>query len=132
MRSNSKFHSSKAAGTLLLLCMMLLSQGCGAFRVLNKDNSVLGKHPVTITPCGWKLEDKFAGSVKDEKGKTYYKYSCGETVLTIKDEELAVNGKSYGKLAKETDSIKVSGGKVFVNGQEVQVVANTARAESGR
>jgi hypothetical protein len=133
MRPLSGFHSSRVQATLLLLCVMLVSQGCGAFRVSNTDKTILGAHPVMITPCGWKLEDKFAGAVKDgQGGKTYFKYSCGQTILTIKDEELAVNGKAYGKLAKPDDSIKVSGGKVFVNGQEIQAMTETALAESGR
>jgi hypothetical protein len=111
---------------------MLVSQGCGAFRVFNKDKTVLGSHSVAITPCGWKLEDKFAGSVKDgQTGKVYYKYSCGETIVTIKDEELAVNGKSYGKLANAADSVKVDGQRVLVNGKEVLVVAATGGAGKG-
>ncbi len=131
MRPFSKFQSSKMIVVLMSLGVVLVFQGCGAFRVLNRDKSVLGAHSVMITPCGWKLEDKFAGSVKDEQtGKAYHKYSCGETVLTIKDEELVVNGKSYGKLATATDSIKVDGDRVFVNDKEVQAVADTALAES--
>ncbi len=123
----SKFQSSKMIVVLMSLGVVLASQGCGAFRVLNRDKTVLGAHPVMITPCGWKLEDKFGGPVKDEQtGKVYYKHSCGETIVTIKDEELVVNGKSYGKLATTTDSVKVDGGKVFVNGKEVSSVADTA------
>jgi hypothetical protein len=125
MKPESNSHSPKAIGALL--CLLLVSQGCGAFRVFNKDKTVLGSHSVAITPCGWKMEDKFAGSVKDgQSGKEYYKYSCGETVVTIKDEELAVNGKSYGKLANATDSVKVDGSRVLVNGKEVQGVAETS------
>lgn len=131
MRPFSKFQSSKMIVALLSLGVVLAAQGCGGFRLLNRDNTVLAAHRVTITPCGWKLENKFGGSVKDEQtGKTYYKHSCGETIVTIKDEELAVNGKSYGKLANATDSVKVDGGRVFVNDKEVQAVADIA--ESGR
>ncbi|MBA2732007.1 MAG: hypothetical protein H0U54_03835 [Acidobacteria bacterium] len=133
MRPLSKFKSSRMIVALMALCVVLVSQGCGGFRLLNRDKTVLGAHPVMITPCGWKLENKFGGPVKDEQsGKIYQKHSCGETIVTIKDEELAVNGKSYGKFAKETDSIKVDGGRVFVNGKEVQAVTDTAFAESGR
>jgi hypothetical protein len=108
-------------------------QGCGAFRVFNRDKSILGTHQVVITPCGWKLEDKFSGAVKDEQtGKTYFKYSCGETLMTIKDEELTVNGKSYGKLANEFDFIKIDGSKVFVNEREIQAVANAEVTGNGR
>jgi hypothetical protein len=133
MRPFSKCQSSRGKVILLVFCVALVSQGCGAFRLLNRDKTVLGAHAVMITPCGWRLEDKFAGPVKDEQaGKTYYKYSCGETIVTIKDEELAVSGKSYGKLAKPTDSVKVDGGRGLVNDKEVQVVANAALVESGR
>lgn len=131
MRPFSKFQSSKVIVALISLCVLLASAGCGSFRLLNRDNSVLGSHPVTITPCGWKLEDKFAGVVKNEQtGKTYYKYTCGETALIIKDEELVVNGKSYGKLLRDTDSVKVDGSRVLVNGKEVQAVSDTALAGS--
>ena len=133
MRPFSKFQRPRVKVTLLFLSAVLLLQGCGGFRLLNKDNTVLGAHRVTITPCGWKLENKFGGQVKDEAtGKTYYKHSCGETVVTIRDEELAVNGKSYGKLANAADSVKVDGGRVFVNGKEVQAVSDIGRVESGR
>lgn len=133
MRLFSKFQSSRMIVALLFLCVVLASQGCGGFRLLNRDNTVLGTHPVTITPCGWKLENKFGGAVKDEQtGKTYYKQSCGETIVTIKDEELAVNGKSYGKLANATDSVKVDGSRVLVNGKEVQAVTDIGFVESGR
>ena len=131
MRPFSKFKSSRMIVALMSLCMVLTSQGCGGFRLLNRDKTVLGAHPVMITPCGWKLENKFGGPVKDEQsGKTYHKHSCGETIVTIKDEELVVNGKSYGKLAKATDSVKVDGSRVFVNDKEVPAVTDTAFAES--
>jgi hypothetical protein len=133
MRPFSKFRSSKVMVALISLGVLLASQGCGGFRLLNKDRTILGSHSVTITPCGWKLENKFGGEVRDEQaGKVYYKHSCGETVVIIKDEELVVNDKSYGKLATANDSIKVSSGKVFVNDKEVQAVAETALTGSGR
>jgi len=130
MRPTSKFQN--AVGVILCLCSILVFQGCGGFRLLNRDKSILGKHQVAITPCGWKLENKFGGPVKDDQtGKSYYKFSCGETVLTIKDEELVVNGKSYGRLSNETDSITVDSGRVLINGNEVQAIAETAGARSG-
>lgn len=133
MKQTSKFQSAKMVGIFLCLCAMLVFQGCGAFRVLNKDKTNLGNHQVVITPCGWKLEDKFGGAVKDEQtGKTYYKFSCGETVVTIKDEELVVNGKAYGKLVNANDSVKVESGRVLVNGKEVQAIAETALAGNGK
>lgn len=133
MKQTSKFPSARIGCLLLCLCAMLVFQGCGAFRVLNKDKTTLGNHQVVITPCGWKLEDKFGGAVKDEQtGKTYYKFSCGETVVTIKDEELVVNGKAYGKLVNATDSVKVDGSKVLINGKEVQAIAEAAVAGNGK
>jgi hypothetical protein len=131
MKPAAKFQSAKLVNVVLCLSSILVFQGCGAFRVFNKDKSILGNHQVVVTPCGWKMEDKFGGPVKDEQtGKTYYKFSCGETVVTIKDEELIVNGKSYGKLSSATDSVKVDGDMVLVNDKEVQPVAETA-ARSG-
>ena len=133
MKPFSRFRSSRAMVALPFLCVALATQGCSGFRLLNRDNTVLGAHAVTITPCGWKLENKYGGPVKDERtGKTYHKHSCGETVVIIKDEELVVNGKSYGKLANADDSVKVDGGRVLVNGMVVQAAADTGLAESGR
>jgi hypothetical protein len=133
MRPFSKFHSSRTILALISAGLLLATLGCGGFRLLNKDQSVLGAHTVAITPCGWKLENKFAGEVKDAAtGKVYYKYTCGETIVTIRDEELTVNGRSYGKLANATDSVKVDGSRVLVNGREVPAVADTAQTESGR
>lgn len=125
MIPSGKFQSVKTAAVFLCLSLVVVFQGCGAFRVHNQDKSVLGAHQVVVTPCGWKLEDKFSGTVKDEQtGKSYYKYSCGETVVTIKDEELIVNGRSYGRLANETDSVKVDRDRVLINGKEIQEVAS--------
>lgn len=132
MRPISRFQMMKTVGALLSFSLLMLLQGCGGFRVFNRDKSILGTHSVMITPCGWKLEDKFSGAVKDgQTGKEYFKYSCGETLVTIKDEELSVNGKSYGKLAAASDSIKVNGGQVFINGKEAHAVASADVAGNG-
>ena len=132
MRPVSNFQTTKTVGLLLSLSLLMALQGCGGFRLFNRDKSILGTHSVVITPCGWNRENKFSGAVKDEQtGKEYFKYYCGETLVTIKDEELTVNGKSYGKLANEFDYIQVDGSKVFVNEREVHAVANADVAGNG-
>lgn len=51
---------------------------------------------------------------------------CGATKVEVVNEELRVNEKSYGKLAAEA-SVQVADSKVFINGGEMQPVAQVAQ-----
>jgi ABC-type uncharacterized transport system auxiliary subunit len=83
------------------------------------DTIPLGSHRVTVRPdCVSKqISNRFPGK------EAIYNLTCGRTQVTIKNEELLVNGKSYGML-REGDAVRVEGEEVFVNGSRVQEVAS--------
>lgn len=96
---------------LTLLTLPLLLQGCGAGHDTS-DALPLGSHKVSVRPrCATKqISNRFP------EGGAVYNLTCGDTTVTIRNEELLVNGKSYGKLG-EGDAVHVEGGAVFVNGE---------------
>jgi hypothetical protein len=69
----------------------------------------VGGYPVTVRP-GAAYSTKSA-----EVGK--HTITVGPTVITVEEGSLAVNGESYGKLAKG-DTITVEQGRVIVSGKE--------------
>jgi hypothetical protein len=100
------------------LCLLLLLQGCGGAPYDNPSTITLGSHKVSVQPgCMSKqINNRFPG--KDE----IYNLTCGETRITIRNEELIVNDKSYGVLNKG-DAVHVEGERVFVNSREVREAA---------
>lgn len=96
---------------LTLLSVPLLLQACGG----GHDTSgalPLGTHKVSVRPrcASTQISNRFP------EGGAVYNLTCGDTAVTIRNEELLVNGKSYGKL-DEGDAVHVEGGAVFVNGK---------------
>lgn len=96
---------------LTLLSMPLILQGCGPGHDTS-DALPLGTHKVSVSPrCTTKeINNRFPD------GGEVYNLTCGETTVTIRNEELLVNGKSYGRLA-QGDAVHVESGSVFVNGK---------------
>ena len=96
---------------LTLLTLQLLLQGCGAGHDTS-DALPLGSHRVSFRPrCTTKqISNRFP------EGGAVYNLTCGDTAVIIRNEELLVNGKPYGKLG-EGDAVHVEGGSVFVNGK---------------
>ncbi len=97
---------------LTLLSFTLLLQACGGGHDTS-DALPLGTHKVSVRPrCTTKqISNRFP-----ESGPVY-NLTCGDTKVTIRNEELLVNGKSYGKLG-EGDAVHVESGAVFVNGKQ--------------
>lgn len=99
---------------LLTLSLLPLLHGCGGGHDTS-DALPLGTHKVSVRPrCVSKqISNRFP------EGGAVYNLTCGETTVTIRNEELFVNGKSYGQLS-EGDAVHVESGSVFVNGKQVQ------------
>lgn len=97
--------------TLLLLPLLLY--GCGAGHDTS-DAIPLGTHKVSVGPrC---MSKQISNRFPD--GGAVYNLTCGETAVTIRNEELIVNGKGYGELSKG-DAVHIESGSVFVNGKQV-------------
>jgi hypothetical protein len=103
------------APALSLFCVLALS-ACGAHHDTG-DALPLGTHKVSVRPY---CVSKQIHNDEDTGGRTY-NLTCGDTKVTIRNEELIVNGKSYGRLS-EGDSIHVEDEKVFVNGKQTEEV----------
>jgi len=97
---------------LSILCTLMLS-ACGTPHA--DDALPLGTHKVSVRP---RCVSKQIHNDADTGGRTY-NLTCGDTKVTIKNEELTVNGKSYGRL-NEGDAVHVENGKVLVNEKQVE------------
>lgn len=99
---------------LACLCL-LLSAAAACNRQDTSDALPLGSHKVSIRPdcISKQISNRASG------GDRTYNLTCGDTRITIKNEELFVNDKSYGMLRAE-DAIHVEDTKVFVNSKEVR------------
>jgi hypothetical protein len=106
--------SSRAPFAAALALCALLAAGCSRGPRL----ILLNTHKMTIKPVGRWHSDIFGGEQQDTDGKPMWVFSAGATKVVVKDEQLSVNGKSYGKL-KEGDHVDVAFDKVFVNEHEV-------------
>ena len=117
--------SQKLVLVLPSMVFLFLAQGCSYREALRgKHENQVGSHQVTIIrPCGLFTEN--TTRIENLPGRTKYEYVCGETKVTIglKDNELTVNGQSYGAI-KEGDSITFDHGKVLVGSQETPQVAS--------
>ncbi|MBC7931716.1 MAG: hypothetical protein H7Z38_14235 [Rubrivivax sp.] len=100
---------------LSLLCALILS-ACGV-RHDTADALPLGTHKVSVRP---RCISKQIHNDADTGGRTY-NLTCGDTKVTIHNEELSVNGKSYGRLS-EGDSVHVEDEKVFVNEKQTEEI----------
>jgi hypothetical protein len=108
------------------LCVgaMLVFQGCNASmknRVLGRSWTYMGGHEVVIAPCYWPSR-KSAGNITDATPNATYQFTCGQTEVVIKNEELFVNGKSYGVLHKG-ERVGVERGLIRINADEIAKVA---------
>lgn len=103
---------TKGRATLLWLCFSFLFQGCGPSDVSEiGPNGFLGSHKVTVTPSCIIKQTKIE---QPSNGKEAYSSTCGDIQVEIKDEELFVNSKAYGKLNKG-DSIHIDHNNVLIN-----------------
>src|ERR1044071_4709696 len=107
------------------LALLLLSQACSYQEALRgqHENQVDGHHIVIMKPCGLFTEN--TTRIENVAGRTKYEYICGETnvSMVLKDNELSVNGQSYGTI-NEDDSITFDHGKVLISSVEKHDVAS--------
>lgn len=121
--ANIKSSSSiKSFAVLLSLCFIALSAGChhAASTLVNHGQDVINGHRVTITPCLQSTNETLRDKSPEDSLHTM---KCGETEVIINNEELIVNGKTYGTL-KAGAAVAVDHGKVLVDSTETREVAS--------
>jgi hypothetical protein len=112
---------------LACLCAATLLPACSRSNNLveGRVESKVGTHTVVVTDCyrtsvpaPQKVEATTAGG-----HETYRFTPCRDADILISDEKLTVNGTSYSGL-KPNDSVTVDHGRVLINEQAAQAVAN--------
>lgn len=122
--TSGKSFKSRAALTsfaLFAFFMPLFTQGCSDMNTLiwNKAETTIDGHRVVIRSC----RNSYTRTEYDAKENRRHIFGCANYVkVEIGNEELTVNGKSYGTLGRG-DSVEVKGGKVLVNNKEAGAVA---------
>lgn len=98
------------AGLILLVTLV----GCSVqFRVKETNQTDLGSHHVVVKPGS-----TFTTSSSSTGGESaIYQYTCGDTSIEIRNEELIVNNARYGQLPPGAD-VLVDHGEVFVAGEK--------------
>jgi hypothetical protein len=103
------------------LFLMVFAQGCSSMHeaIWNKAETTFNGHRLVIRPC----RDSHTSTQMDAITDRSYIFTCGKRVkIEIRNEELAVNGKSYGMLGRG-DSVEVKHDKVFINQKEAGTIA---------
>jgi hypothetical protein len=112
-----------AAATLLAWVMLA---GCSRSNnlLLGRVEAKVGSHVVVVTDCyrtAPPAPEKLANSASG--GETYHYMPCRDAEVLIRDEELIVNGVSYGDL-DPGDDVTVDHGQVLVNDQVAEAVSS--------
>jgi hypothetical protein len=119
MKSLTAFLAYLCAATLLCACSRSNNV------LLGRVEAKVGEHTVAVTDCyrtSVPAPQKVEASSTD--GRVTYRFTpCRDADILIRDEELVVNGTSYGRL-KPNDAVTVDHGKVLINEREGQPVAN--------
>ena len=118
---SSKPCNVKSGIILSSLLLLLLTQGCSSMNevVWNKAETTIDGHHVVIRPC----RDSYQRTETDKKTNQHHVFACGDKVkVEIRNDELTINGKSYGKLGGG-DSVEVNREKVFINKKEAGSLA---------
>ncbi len=89
---------------------------CACSVSLNEESETdMGSHHVVVKPgCSFSNSSSASGTDVET-----YEYSCGETSVTIRNEQLVVNNVDYGSL-DIGDAISIDNGKVSVDDQQRQ------------
>lgn len=82
---------------------------------MDRTVDIVGTHEVTVEPGSPHVHSTTTGA---GAGRVY-EYTCAETRIIIRQDDLRVNQLSYGAL-KPSDKILVSWGSVYINGKKVE------------
>ena len=109
--------------TIFAACLIgaAVSASCGRSNnvLLGRVEAKVGSHAVVVTDCyrtNPPAPEKI-GATMTEDAAVYHYAPCRDADIFIRNEQLTVNGKSYG-LLKQGDSITVDHGKILINDRE--------------
>lgn len=109
---NSHFYS-----LAIVVSSLWFSSAC--IKVNREPTKVeLGTYHLSVRPqCDFTSTTTHRRSEEDgTTSVTHYEFACGDVTVLIRDNTLAVNGKSYGTLI-DGDQIAIDYGKVRVNSE---------------
>jgi len=89
--------------------------------LLGRVEATVGSHKVVVTDC-YRTSVTAPEKVGGPSEQFYHFKPCRDADVLIRNEELIVNGSSYG-LLKQADAVTVDHGKVLINEMVVPAVA---------
>jgi len=90
--------------------------------LLGVQETSVGEHRIKVTDC-YRTDKAQATTRTESPGTIVHRYEpCRDAKIEIRNQELTVNGKPYGKLNKG-DAVVVDHGKVLINESERREVA---------
>jgi len=108
----------------LIICGFVLAcSACSRSNnlLLGRVEATVGGHTVVITDC-YRTSVTAPEKVEGPSQKSYRFTPCRDADVLIRNDELIVNGSSYG-LLKQADAVTVDHGKVLINDVVVPAVA---------
>jgi hypothetical protein len=108
----------------LIICGLVMT--CSACSrpnnlLLGRVEATVGGHTVVVTDC-YKTSVPPPEKVGGPGEQSYRFMPCRDADVLIRNDELIVNGRSYG-LLKQTDAVTVDHGKVLINEKAAPPVA---------
>jgi hypothetical protein len=100
----------------LLICGLVMAcWACGRSNnlLLGRVEATVGGHTVVVTDC-YRTSVTPPEAIGDPSEQSYRFMPCRDADVLIRNDELIVNGNSYG-LLKQADAITVDHGKVLIN-----------------
>lgn len=113
--------------TMMFVCLSVafMLTACNASMhnaMLGVQETSVGEHRIKVTDC-YRTDKAQAATTTEPSGTIVHRYEpCRDSKIEIRNEELTVNGKPYGKLNKG-DAVVVDHGKVLINESERREVA---------
>lgn len=106
------------------LCTALIVASCSKSNnvILGRVEAMVGSHVVIVTDC-YRTSVPKPERLSDSAGThvTYRFAPCRDAEVLLHDENLTVNDKSYGHLARG-DTILIDHGRVLINDHEARIV----------
>jgi len=113
---------SKSSVFLVACAAAILALGCSRSNnlLLGEVEAKVGSHQVRVTDC-YRASVAPPREMKEADGKLSYRFTpCRDADVLIRNDELLVNGTSYGLIGLN-DAILVDHGVVSVTSQQVRL-----------
>ena len=107
----------RAAAAALSCAALAYCSACSKSNnlLLGRVEATVGGHDVVVTDCY--RTSVAPPQLTEDSGRAAWRFTpCRDAGVLIRDEELLVNGQSYGRL-KPADSVLVDHGVVKINGR---------------